>query len=177
MQQEPNTAATPVKRGKVFRFIKWSVLIVGGLFALIIVLAIVDGSNDKKPDSEPNQAIDESVQAPEPFNIVVTSQIVKKVDGKHRYFFDIRNNDTKDFEGSVTIELINQEGRKLGNETFNTNKAISPNLGTSQYIDINTGPVSVHGASGISKFTYEVKVNNQTVRTGEGDISAQYEDL
>ena len=42
----------------------------------------------------------------EPLDIAVTSQIVKKVDGKCRYFFDIRNNDTENFEGSVEIELI-----------------------------------------------------------------------
>lgn len=45
----------------------------------------------------------------EKFNIVVTSQIVKRIDNKCRYFFDIRNKDTKPFEGSVTISLFTNE--------------------------------------------------------------------
>src|SRR2546429_184678 len=43
----------------------------------------------------------------EKINIVVTSVMVKKVNGKYRYFFDVRNKDTKPFEGDVTVLLYN----------------------------------------------------------------------
>ncbi len=120
-------------------------------------------------------------QTPKPsekMKIDVTSQVVKKVDGKHRYFFDIRNNDIKDFEGSVTITLYNDLYKSsLGSGTFDTNKPIEPGLGTSVHFDINTGPTSVHGEAGITKFKFVVKKDKQVVSEGEGYISSKYEDL
>ncbi len=114
----------------------------------------------------------------EKYNIVVTSQIVKKVDGKYRYFFDIRNKDTKPFEGSVSIALFTSELKNpIAGDAFNTTKAIEPELGTSVNTDANTGPQSVHGANGIIKFTYTVKKGNDVVNTGEGTITDKFEDV
>ena len=114
----------------------------------------------------------------EKYNIVVTSQIVKKVDGKYRYFFDIRNKDTKSFEGSVSIALFTNELKNpIAGDAFNTTKAIEPELGTSVNTDANTGPQSIHGANGITKFTYTVKKGNDIVRTGEGMITDKFEDV
>lgn len=130
-----------------------------------------DGMNAAKaPTSTPKPV--------EKYNIVVTSQIVKKVDGKYRYFFDIRNRDTKPFEGSVSIALFTSELKNpIAGDAFNTTKAIEPELGTSVYTDANTGPTSVHGANGITKFTYTVKKGDDIVNTGEGVITDKFEDV
>jgi hypothetical protein len=65
----------------------------------------------------------------------------------------------------------------LGGDTFTTKQAIEPELGTSVYIDANTGPKSVHGEYGITKFTYVVKQDDKEVAKGEGAISDKFEDL
>lgn len=109
--------------------------------------------------------------------IDVTSQIVKKVGDKHRYLFDIRNNDVVPFEGDVSIVLYNTEGDDLGADTFSTKTPIEPGLGDSVYFDIYTGPPSVHGANGISTYTYKVTSHNRVINEGKGTISDDYEDL
>ncbi len=129
-----------------------------------------DGMNAAAPTNTPKPV--------EKYNIVVTSQIVKKVDGKYRYFFDIRNKDTKPFEGSVSIALFTSELKNpIAGDAFSTTKAIEPELGTSVNMDANTGPTSVHGASGITKFTYTVRKGNEIVKTGNGVITDKFEDV
>lgn len=114
----------------------------------------------------------------EKYNIVVTNQIVKKVDGKYRYFFDIRNHDTKEFEGSVSILLFTDELKnEIAGDAFDTKAPIEAELGASVYTDANTGPVSVHGIDGITKFKYIVRKDNQVVNSGEGRITDEFEDL
>lgn len=103
--------------------------------------------------------------------ISVTSQNVKLIGGKYRYFFNIKNNDSKPFAGDVNIDLINAEGDSIYDKTFSSSQAVASGLGTSVYFDINTGPTSVHGANGIKTFSYTVKVGGQTVKTGSGSIS------
>jgi hypothetical protein len=104
-------------------------------------------------------------------DIVVTSQTVKQVNGKHRYFFDIRNNDTSPFTGAVNIELLKTNGTKLGQGDFGATSAIQPGLGDYVYIDIRTAPVSISGVTtGISDYKYEVISNNQIVSSGSGKI-------
>jgi len=104
-------------------------------------------------------------------DISVTSQNVKLVGGKYRYFFNIKNNDSKPFAGDVNIDLINAEGDSVYDKTFSSSQAIASGLGTSVYFDINTGPTSVHGANGINTFSYTIEVSGQTVKTGSGSIS------
>ena len=112
------------------------------------------------------------------YKIVVTSQIVKKVDGKYRYFFDIRNHDFEPFEGDVSITLFTDELKNaLVGDTFSTNQPMEPDLGSSEYIDANTGPVSVHGGSGITKFKYVVKKGEDVVGSGDGIITDKFEDV
>lgn len=110
-------------------------------------------------------------------NIVVTSQVVKKVDGKYRYFFDIRNKDMKPFNGAVYIRLYNLQNQGGIYDTFETTKGIEPNLGTSVYLDANTAPNPLHGEYSISNFKYEVKVEGVTVTSGDGVISLNFESL
>lgn len=110
-------------------------------------------------------------------NVVVTSQIVKKVNGKYRYFFDIRNKDVDSFEGTVSILLYkNGQERELAGDSFNTKAPIESEIGTSVYVEAFTGPISEHGADGIVKFKYTVRKDNNVVNSGEGVISESYED-
>lgn len=156
----------------------WGILVI--VVALLWGISLIGGSqhnNAKQTTVTNGQSNTTAPKTVENFNIVVTSQIVKKVNGQYRYFFDIRNKDTKPFEGSVTIELYNnQQSSALAGDTFNTNSAIEPNLGTSVYTDAHTGPQSVHGDYGITKFKYTVQKDNKTVKTGEGTITDQLED-
>ena len=115
---------------------------------------------------------------PHKSNVVVKSLIVKKVDGKFRYFFDIRNNGTEDFNGEVSIFLHNnKQSSKIGGETFTTEHPINPMLGFVRFIEINTGTPLEHDEYGITKFKYEVKVNNIIVKSEEGVVTKKYEDL
>ena len=106
----------------------------------------------------------------DPMQIVVTHQITKKVEDKYRYFFDIRNKDTKPFKGEVRIKLINQDGSSIGDEKFKNDKEIAPNLGDSVYIDRHTGTPSIHGESGIASFEYTVLTDKGVAATGTGKI-------
>ncbi len=168
---------------KAKKYFKRTVIGIGVLFAVLLIALIADISNDSKPETQVDQNTKSADQqtpqvAVEPFNLEVTSQIVKKVDGKYRYFFDIRNRDTKDFDGEVTINLLKSNGNKLGATTIDESKAIEPNRGIARYVDINTGPVPQFAVDlGITKFTYEVKVNGKIAKTGEGTISIEFEDL
>lgn len=119
-------------------------------------------------DSSPRPEVVKPVV--QPMEVVVTSQTVKSVGGKYRYFFDIRNNSERSFAGDVSVDLVNAEGDVVYGDTFTTNQPIAPSLGTSVYIDANTGPTSVHGVNGIQTYTYEAKVGGQVVKTGAGTI-------
>ena len=153
------------------------------LFLLPFILSDIINNNTNDTNnltSSTNQNIENistDQEHVEEFNIEVSSQIVKDIGGKYRYFFDIRNKDTKDFVGDVSIKIITQEGLTVGSDDFSAKSPISPSLGSSVYIDANTGPVSVHGANGTANYKYTVKVNGIAVKNGEGSITNQFEDL
>jgi hypothetical protein len=158
------------------------ILLLGALCILGALLACGGASNAQEQTGvqstgKPTQTTQHQ-KAIQKMNIVVTSQIVKKVGGKHRYFFDVRNQDKQPFNGSVTIELYNdKQSSPLGQDTFNTTAPMQPSLGTSVSLDIATGPTSVAGEYGITHFKYSVKVNDSEVNVGSGTISQKYEDL
>ena len=110
-------------------------------------------------------------------NVTVSSQMVKKVDGKYRYLFDISNHDSKGFKGSATISLYNNKQQTpLGQDTFDMAQPLQPNLGSVVYFDIDIGPVSQQGAYGITYFKYTIIINGQEVNAGQGQITDNYED-
>lgn len=135
-----------------------------GLVIAVVIAIVWFSSGD---DTNQAQRV-----AHEQIDIVVSSQSVKEVGGKFRYFFNIKNNDTKPFSGDVNIDLINAEGDSIYDKTFSTNQSIASGLGTSVYFDINTGPTSVHGANGVKTYSYTVKADGQTIKTGSGAISS-----
>lgn len=173
----------------MWKYGKWSnrtKLIITGIFSLYVLG--VYGSVNQKPvvsqtDTKVNATTASTSPTPSPKpvqtkRIDVTSQIVRKVDGKYRYFFDIRNNDTSEFNGSVTISLYTSKLKNpLGKESFNTTKPIGVGLGDSVYFDINTGPVSEHGENGITKYSYSVLSDGVEVNKGEGLISSDFKNI
>ncbi len=113
----------------------------------------------------------------EKVNVTVTSQIVKKVGIEYRYIFDILNNDSKSFSGSVTISLYNDSQQTpLGQQTFNMTQLLQPGLGSVVYFDIPIGPASLQNTNGVTRFKYAILVNGQQANAGEGQITSQYED-
>jgi hypothetical protein len=117
---------------------------------------------------------------PEPiekFNVTVTSQMVKKVSMQYRYIFDIFNNDSKSFGGSVTIELYNDSQQTpLGKQTFNMTQLLQPGLSSIVYLDNPTGPASQQSSNGITHFKYIIQVNVKEANVGVGQITDKYED-
>jgi hypothetical protein len=154
---------------------KRHLLSVAGLIAFLVLATGSTDTSGKRQGTQPAGSREEALTAPVRLRaIAVTSQIVKSVGGKHRYFFDIRNGDQTPFAGSVRIDLIGRAGT-LGRETFQTRSPIQPGLGTSVYFDINTGPSSVHGEYGITSFQYQVREQGQIVASGGGAISSAFE--
>lgn len=200
MENRLDSIKEKVSQKKPFYKKRWFAVVV----TIFIVLLVAIGSSEEKDKANESkkQTEQESVKKPdtdsnpqennteitkkdvkqeesvEPFEISVISQIVKKVDGKHRYFFDIRNNDKNDFDGKVSIMLYNdKQNSALGGDIFETVTPIKSQMGNSVNLNINTGPTSVHGEYGITKFKYEVKIDNKVVKSGEGKITDKYEDL
>ena len=183
----------PVGLFLMWKFAKWHGKVkwaVTSLFALLILAGAFSGNSGNKTvfstasqtqtsnvDSTSSMPTAEPTKPVEKMNVVVTSQMVKKVDKKYRYFFDIRNYDIKGFEGSVTISLYNEKLKNpLAGDTFITKRSIEPELGTSVYLDANTGPTSVHGEFGLTKFKYVVKVSDVEVNNGGGELTDKFED-
>lgn len=133
------------------------------------------------PTETPSQTAEPTpkpIETTKKVNIEVTSQIVKKVDGKCRYFFGIRNQDAEDFTGDVNISLYNkQQQSPIGSNTFSTASPIKPGYGDSVYLDTNTCPTSEHGAYGMTDYKYTVTVDGKEVSSGEGQITDSFEDL
>lgn len=127
-----------------------------------------------------NPTIEQETKSPESLpssNIKVISVTVKKVDGKCRYFFDVRNAGENSFEGEVSIVLVTDKGLRVGIESFNTTRPIEPGLGISEFIDINTCPSSQVGAGGVEKFSFEVRQNKTITQSGEDVITATFESI
>lgn len=140
----------------------------------IATVAVTPSSTQKSEDTKPEE------QRVATRNITVASQIVKKIDKKCRYFFDIRNQEAEPFEGSVEINLFSEFGddeHLLGKEVFETKSPIKQGLGDTVYFDINTCPVPVHGENGISKYNFVVKIGGNVVNQGEAPISTEFEDI
>ena len=157
------------------------------MFVFFILMGKISSDSESKQISNnpsPTPTIEKKIEpteAPknvEKMKVEVTSQIVKKVGKKNRYFFLIQNSDTKPFEGKVSITLFNEKQKTaLGGETFNTSQPIQPTIGNSVNFDINTGTTSEYGEFRITRFKYSVKVNDVEINNGEGAISDKFEDL
>lgn len=137
---------------------------------LVIVVVVAVNWLFFGEDTTPTQQV-----AHTQIDIAVSSQSVKEVGGKYRYFFNIKNNDTKSFTGDVKIVVINAEGDFVYDDTFSTSQPLVSGGGTSVYIDANTGPTSVHGSHGVQTYSFTAKVGAEVVKTGSGTISTLVE--
>lgn len=163
----------PVGLYLMWRYATWHmvakiIVTVGFIVAIII-------SQATRPPVPPNSATI-VVHPPTPTivsttNIEVTSLVVKRVDGKYRYFFTISNRDRKPFDGSIRIKLYSGKAY-IGEETFNTIKAFD--VGEVAYFDNKIAPLGMYG---IDRFKYVVMINGHDVKSGEGKISGKYEDI
>lgn len=147
--------------------------VVSVLIIIIFIVVVIGGWDAMFGSDTPASEV---VQATaEPVEVAVISQTVKAVGGKHRYFFDIRNQDDQPFSGSVKIELVGTDGNRIYEDTFTTSQPIQPGVGTSQFVEASTGPRSVHGDSGVVSYRYTATSNGSVVKTGEGAISTKLE--
>ena len=145
-----------------------------GCFGVLALLAVVVVLSLAVP---PKRA--EDLPAGKPFDVRVKSVIVKRVGGKFRYFFDVRNHDGQPFAGEVKITLLNREpGVTNGDDTFSAAAhPIGPGLGQSVFLDVHTGPASVHGDACVDGFRFVAIVEGKAVAKGEGRISERLEML
>lgn len=104
--------------------------------------------------------------------VSVQALTVKRVNGKYRYFFQISNGTPAPFLGNVKIVLQNaMKGISNGQETFNTSVPMPPGGSTTVYLDVNTGPRSVHEDASVVGFSYEVKSDGNPTVEGVGNVS------
>jgi predicted nucleic acid-binding Zn ribbon protein len=187
-------------KSKIY-FARISVVILLIVAIIFIICFNANGCNEKNNDNTPKPVeketrIEEKVIEPEQkvtppekksvkktekpvvvdsYNIAIKSIIIKQVGRKYRYFFDIRNNSSNDFNGDIGITISNNLGDSFSNSFSGS---ISEGLGSSVYIDLYTGPPSVHGGdSGMSKYSYIVKKNGRKIGSGEGRITSDLEEF
>lgn len=84
---------------------------------------------------------------------------VKKVEGKYRYFFLLKNHGPGVWEGKVKITLHNKvEGLTNGSDVFTSKAPIADGGGTTVFIDSRTAPdaAQVHGDAHVAWYSYDV---------------------
>lgn len=112
-------------------------------------------------------------------NIVVTSEIVKRVaPNTYRYFFNIANQDTSDFNGEVSVQLFNghDNPQPLVFGGARKNFTIQAGANGTTYVDDSHAPSRVNGIDGATTFSYTASIGDSDVATGKDSISNQYED-
>lgn len=132
-------------------------------------------SQVEKPETLIVQKQEIKPEVVEKMNIAVTSIIVKKVDWKCRYFFDIRNNDKRPYVWWVKINLINAKWSNTWNDKFNTTSPIAPKLWTTVYLEASTCPVALHWEYWINSYTFDVFENDKIVNSWSWMISDKFE--
>jgi hypothetical protein len=150
---------------------KW---FLGSLILLIGIVLLT--SNSRQPEPNTPKEIANSIENKQAADVEVKSQIVKLVEGKCRYFFEVHNKGAQSFGGTVSISLFNDHS-KLAEDKFQAATPIEPNISKSVYLDANTCPVSVHGFAGIKKFQYSLEMNGIQVGFSEGLITEKLEDF
>jgi len=130
-----------------------------------------DGEIVAIPLATLDRATRESLDKLRPRGVIVTARATKRVAGKYRYFFDIRNHDDTPWEGEVRVTLTNaMPGVTNGTETFRSQQPIDPGLGTCVWMDAHTGPPSVHSESAVVGFSYIVTSAGKATAPAAGKI-------
>lgn len=158
----------------------WKKIVVFLAVALVGVFVLDQAGVDRITPNRTQQTVtqQQSFKPVTTASISVTSVIVKKVNGKHRYFFHLRNNAPQPFTGDVTITLLDAKHEHSNvSETYEIENPMQSGLGASVYFEVHTGPAAVHGEYGNTRFKYEVKSGGKVVDKGAGRITDNYEDL
>lgn len=161
---------------------KKTILIIVGVIAVMgLIGAVIEKTSPatSTPQTKTNEkAVVQDTPTPvEQYDIKVTSQIVKKVGGKYRYFFSITNGSDKDFTGKVRIE--GKTGAGITVISYRADFSDNPlpaGLSKSVFSDANTAPKQLYGENGASTYTFTATLNKNEVAKGEGTITEEYED-
>ncbi|MEK7571768.1 MAG: hypothetical protein AAB553_05845 [Patescibacteria group bacterium] len=160
--------------------VKWIVTIV---FVLYVFTVATSSSENKSPQTASKSDVTPTVSK-KPVakqKIVVSSMIVKKIAPEtYRYFFNIENQESKDFNGEVYIQLYNGHEEPgfliFGGATKSfADSPVRAGANSVSYIDDSHAPFEVSGIDGAMTFSYSVSVGDDTVATGKGGISGEYE--
>lgn len=111
------------------------------------------------PESKPEVVSD--------FDLSIKSVSVKKAGSQYSYYFSIRNKESKDFKGTITISLLDNKGNVVSDpEVLNRafGELYSENDNDVIYFNRNVNP------STIVKFRYSVTMNGAVVESGEDVI-------
>lgn len=138
------------------------------LFFVIIIIAVVGYVaksaglvKDKPAENNPSVSAEQSEKA---FNLQLNAPSIKKVDGKHRYFFAIRNNDDRVFNGKIIVTLHNKmKGIKNAEESYQVQ--INSGGGKNAYIDTNTGPEAIHADACVDRIEAKAITDGGSVTT------------
>lgn len=165
-----NTKKTPAS-------IKWII----GIVVILGLISALTNTEDKptqkvdiKPSNKPTMEVPQKKDA----KIEITSMVVKKVEGKYRYFFNIKNIGEATFTGDVRINLINAEKTLISGQDFRAKDApIEVGVNKSVYLNASTGPVSVHGQNGIKQYQFNVFKGFDKLDSQTKDITDKLENL
>lgn len=100
------------------------------------------------------------------WNLDVRCLTLKLIDGRHRYFFVIKNDDTDPFTGEIRVNFLRDRGRKVPGDTFTFDgNPLQPGDSRQGYIDMKPGRQITDGEwEGFRGFEYTV---NGHVKTGD----------
>ncbi|HWY80278.1 MAG TPA: hypothetical protein VNW29_08020 [Candidatus Sulfotelmatobacter sp.] len=172
-----------------------------GVFILLGVIGNITGAiqskfdNNQKQQTQQTQA-DVPTDTPTPvpptptpikkYDLTVTSQIVKKVSpDTYRYFFNVANDDSRDFNGTITMQLYDGKTNSITNQpnwlilggadTSYSDNPIKAGLHGVIYFDDSHAPYQIAGIDGANTFSFTAKINDTEVSSGKGSITDQYE--
>jgi hypothetical protein len=133
-------------------------------------------ANKLAPSSAVAKTTSATPHVNESYRIEVESLIVKRIGKKHRYFFQIRNDDSRPFNGKVEVRVKGYKGVTVGLEVFVFKAPLEPGKATYGFIDANTGPTSRYGDFKVTSFQYRAYSQQRNVASGTGSISQKYEE-
>jgi hypothetical protein len=150
---------------------KMGALVIGiSRYVLDSNLVIIDSEEIDERDMHIESTVSEptiSETAVKNINVKFVSMTVSP-NGKHRYNFEISNNDIQTFTNDVEIGIFNKLGSGIRSEKFSI--VLKPNETTNIKIEASTGFPSEHGDYGITKYGFIVYNGDNSVKEGEGKV-------
>lgn len=169
------------KDGNWFRRHK---ILTGVLAFVVLMIIIVNATTDPETKTENNnsnvnnsqQSQADPAQKAIADKLVVTNSINKKVDGKYRYFFDIKNDNATPVSATVIVTVVSKDDSFKMSTDFGLID-LQPGLHKNGFRELNTGNTAGFGASAIGKFRYTVKIGNNSYDYPDQPLTDKFEDL